>query len=50
MIELTILERGTVRTLQVSPEELEAVESSLLARGGSILKRRETLPLSLIHI
>lgn len=41
MIELTVLERGEVRVLQVAPESLEAFEAHLAARGGSILRRSE---------
>lgn len=42
MIELTVLERGEVRTLQVAPESVESLESSLAARGGTVLRRTET--------
>ena len=44
MIEVTVLERGAVRTLRVSPEELEALAAGLAARGASILRRRESAP------
>lgn len=41
MIELTVLERGEVRALQVAPEGLESLEASLAARGATILRRQE---------
>ena len=42
MIDLTILERGEIRTLRVSPDELAALEPSLASRGAAILQRRAT--------
>ena len=41
MIEVTVLERGATRTFRIPPEEWEAHESSLLARGATILRCRE---------
>lgn len=42
MIELTVMERGEVRILQVPPESIEATEASLAARGATVLERKES--------